>query len=125
MYYIEEECNKLINRIQKACNEKGWSNYVLSKKADVSTSTVHGIMNGKTRPQIYTLLQICNALDMSVEELFGGTASKKEENTESEWSAELSCDEKALVKSYREFTEEEKEQLKGWVEMLEKNEAEE
>lgn len=50
MYYVEEECNKLINRLQRRCEEKGWSNYVLAKQVGISTSTVHDIMNGKTIP---------------------------------------------------------------------------
>ena len=117
MYYVDEECNKLINRIQRACEEKGWSNYVLAKQADISTSTVHDIMNGKTTPQLYTLLQICNALHMSVGELFDGEEGKSREVGQ-EVEPELSQDEETLIKCYRELTEEKKEWMRVCVEML-------
>ena len=117
MYYAEEECSKLINRIRKACEEKGWSNYVLAKQAGISTSTVHDIMNGKTTPQLYTLLQICNVLNMSVGELFSEKESGNKEAGQG-LRSELSRDEEILIQGYRELTEEKKEQMRACVEML-------
>lgn len=86
MYNPDKECNKLCQRIRKLCKLKNISNYMLSQKASLSTSTVHSILVGNTRPQIYTLFQICNALEISVCDLLDDYESNYEvENVEANW----------------------------------------
>ena len=45
------------------------SYYALAREADISTSTLHALMAGKTRPYLYTVYKICNALDISILDL--------------------------------------------------------
>lgn len=39
------------------------------KAADVSPSTLHELMTGKTKPYLYTVYKICNALIISISDL--------------------------------------------------------
>ena len=41
----------------------------------MSVSTLNELLNEKTRPQLYTLYKICNALDIRIVDLFDDNAS--------------------------------------------------
>ena len=84
MYDPNKECQRLIVHIQELCRAHGWSNYAFARKANISTSTVHGIMCNRTMPQIYTLLQICNAFEISISEIFLENPAEKEQSSNSE-----------------------------------------
>ena len=43
----------------------------LASEAGLSASTISEMMCGKTRPQVYTLMKICNVLDVSMDVLMG------------------------------------------------------
>lgn len=127
MYYPEEECDKLIKKIRRICKEKGVSNYALAKKAHVSSSTIHAILSGKSRPQVYTLLQMCNALEVTVEEVFAGgderdavlIAQIAEDPGEEMLVYEVSRSEWEMLENYRRLPEEKKEWVRVCVEALE------
>ncbi len=127
MYYPEEECNKLVERIRRICKEKGVSNYALAKKSHVSSSTIHAILSGKSRPQVYTLLQMCNALEVTVEEVFAGgdeecavLVTQAAEFPEEEAPVyEVSRCEWEMLEHYRKLPEEKKEWVRTCVEALE------
>lgn len=68
-YNPEEECDYFIRRIKSICAHKGISIGELAERAELAYSTMNELMNGKTRPQVYTMLKICNALDVTVGEL--------------------------------------------------------
>lgn len=107
MYNPDEECNKLVIKIKKICALKGLSYYSLAKKSHISTSTMHAIIKGKTRPQIYTLLQICNVLEVSIYELF-----------DEDFLGELSEEEKEILFNFQCLTEKKKVLLKIYMDML-------
>ena len=88
MYKPDEECKIIIENIQLICRIKGIKANELAKKADIAPSTISYILNGKTKPQIYTLFQLCNALEITLEELM----RKRESTDRSKRAAESSCD---------------------------------
>lgn len=94
MYEPERECERIIERIGNMCRLKGVSCYSLAKKAEMSTSSVYSILQGKTKPNIYTLYKLCNALDISVQELL--------EETEQGFTVE----ETGLIRFYRTLSAE-------------------
>lgn len=80
MYYDpDKECTNLVRRMRKICIAKGISVYAAARKANISVSTLNEIMNEKTRPQLYTLFKICNALEICIIDLFDDTASHEDE----------------------------------------------
>lgn len=112
MYEPDEECRKMISVLEKLCEKKSISPHALAKKAGISTSTMSYIMNGKTKPQVYTVLQLCNALDVRMSDLFD---SRNEEPQAAEY---LTYKEKELLDSYRLFSDRKKELLRIYIDML-------
>lgn len=64
-YNPEEKTKELIQNINKICEIRGISHYTLAKRADISTSTLHSLLAGKTKPYMYTVYRLCNALDIA------------------------------------------------------------
>lgn len=61
----------LTDRIIELCNERGMTYYKLSYESTVPLSTVTNILNGKTNnPGVFTIMKICDGLDISLEEFF-------------------------------------------------------
>ena len=70
------------------------------------------LVNGKTKPQLYTLLVICNVLGISIGDLF----EEEKSSTEKEKTEEKS--EEKLLAGYRQLSDRKKEMLQTYVEML-------
>ena len=77
-YNPDLRCGELIRNIREYCEKNSVSYYALAKEADISTSTLHALMAGKTKPYMYTVYKICNALDISILDL----VVEAEENAE-------------------------------------------
>lgn len=77
-YDPERECSKMVQRLRKICAAKGISVYAAARKANISVSTLNELLNEKTRPQLYTLYKICNALDIRIVDLFDDNAQHKQ-----------------------------------------------
>lgn len=73
-YDPDRECSKMVQRLRKICAAKGISVYAAARKAHISVSTLNELLNEKTRPQLYTLYKICNALDIRIVDLFDDNA---------------------------------------------------
>ncbi len=58
--------NKTIKRYRK---QKGWSQEEFSEQANVSLRTIQRIENNESNPSGKTLLLLCNALEISIEDL--------------------------------------------------------
>lgn len=83
MYYDpDKECSDLVQRMRKICAAKGISMYAAARKANISVSTLNEIMNEKTRPQLYTLFKICNALEIRMGDLFHDSITSENESKE-------------------------------------------
>lgn len=68
-YNPEEKCEQLVENIKLLCKERAISYYALAQKADISTSALHSMMTGKTKPYMYTVYKLCNALEIPISEL--------------------------------------------------------
>lgn len=90
----------------------GMSYYALAKAADVSPSTLHELMTGKTKPYLYTVYKICNALDISISDLL------LEESRVPGMVSELNEKEQELVYLYRKCSNKKKEHLEIYLRML-------
>ena len=84
MYNPYQECQKLVNKLQSICKERGISYYALAKNTKISTSAMYNIMNGTTIPQIFTVLIICNELHISIHDLFDEETEQKPLDVEAE-----------------------------------------
>lgn len=61
----------LVERIEKLCREKNYSYYMLSYKSSVPLTTLIHIMDGTSKnPGIYTIMKICDGLEVSLKEFF-------------------------------------------------------
>lgn len=54
MYDPDEECKAMIAEIKRLCEQMNLTPHALAKEAGISTSTISYLMNGKTKPQVYT-----------------------------------------------------------------------
>lgn len=66
-----QEQQILSNRIEVLCRQKGMSYYTLSYKAAVPMTTLMHIINCSTKnPGIFTIIKICNGLNVTLKEFF-------------------------------------------------------
>lgn len=113
MYDADRECEAMIANLKKLCKQKGMTPYALAKKAGVSNSTMSYMMRGKTRPQIYTVLLLCNVLDIELSDLFQGSEGQSKAAMEG-----LSQDEEKLIEAYRKVSEKKKNLMRIYADML-------
>lgn len=111
-YNPEQKCEDLIRKLREQCGSHNISYYALAKEADVSTSTLHALMAGKTKPYMYTVYKLCNALDISIRDILDD--KDMPENT-----TELSAKECDIISSYRKFSRSKKRMLEMYMRMLE------
>lgn len=111
-YNPEQKCEDLIRKLREQCGNHNISYYALAKEAEVSTSTLHALMAGKTKPYMYTVYKICNALDISIMDILDD--EDMPENT-----TELSAKEREIISTYRKYSRSKKEMLGTYMKMLE------
>ena len=111
-YNPEQKCEDLIRKLREQCGNHNISYYALAKEADVSTSTLHALMAGKTKPYMYTVYKLCNALDISIRDILDD--EDMPENT-----TELSAKEREIISTYRKYSRSKKEMLGTYMKMLE------
>lgn len=112
MYNPDEECKAMVVALKKICEQRGMSPRAVAIRAGISTSTMSYIVKGKTNPQVYTVLQLCNALGVQMNDLFdrGDGISEAVEY--------VTCEEKELVDCYRCLSDRKKALLRIYVDML-------
>lgn len=113
IYNPDLECERIIERIHDICKLRGISYYSLAKMAEMSSSSVYGILTGKTRPSIHTLFKLCNALEVTIDEL----VRVEKDNTD------MTAEELCLIKQYRGFSDRDKKMFKLYMTMVEELEA--
>ena len=110
----DQMMERMRNNFKRICAEKHTTASAIAAKAGISTSTVSYILNGKTHPQIYTVLQLCDELDIDIRELFAETDAGVTE------VSRLTEDEKKLLNAYRRMSENQKSQMNVCVELVER-----
>lgn len=69
---MENTNNALANRLKELCQEKNISYRELGEKIGMSGTRIARIANGMTsNPGVYTMIQICDGLGVSLDEFFG------------------------------------------------------
>lgn len=106
MYDSEKEYQIIFERLKNICKQRNITNYALAKATNLSNSSISNLMNGKTTPYVDTLLRIYSALDISITELIG-----EDEKFNSE--------EMLLIQNYRGMSQEKRQLLRIYIEMLE------
>lgn len=96
----------MMERLKEICNQRKITYYFLAKATGLSPSSISCLMRGKAKPNLYTVLMICDAMDISLEDLIqnGG----ENENAE----------ERCLIKTFRQLSPEKRRLLKIYVKML-------
>ena len=98
----------ILNRINELKNQKGWTIYKLSEESGITQSTLSNMFTRKTMPSISTLIQLCDAFNISLAEFF---SDSKNQNNE-----ELS-----LISNYRRLSTHDKRTINELINILSKN----
>ena len=62
---------KLAGRITCLCQQRGISYYTLSYRSAVPITTIMHIIDGSTKnPGVFTIIKICNGLNITVKDFF-------------------------------------------------------
>lgn len=109
-YNPEEKCEQLVENIKLLCKERAISYYALAQKADISTSALHSMMTGKTKPYMYTVYKLCNALEIPISELLIDEECEEKEV--------LTFDELQMPAVYRQLSVGEKDLIHDVVKLL-------
>lgn len=109
-YNPEEKCEQLVENIKLLCKERAISYYALAQKADISTSALHSMMTGKTKPYMYTVYKLCNALEIPFSELLIDEECEEQEV--------LTFDELQMLAVYRQLSVGEKDLIHDVVKLL-------
>ena len=114
-YNPEEKCEQLVENIKLLCKERAISYYALAQKADISTSALHTMMTGKTKPYMYTVYKLCNALEIPISELLIDEECEEKEV--------LTFDELQMLAVYRQLSVGEKDLIHDVVKLLQRYEV--
>ena len=109
-YNPEEKCEQQVENIKLLCKERAISYYALAQKADISTSALHSMMTGKTKPYMYTVYKLCNALEIPISELLIDEECEEQEV--------LTFDELQMLAVYRQLSVGEKDLIHDVVKLL-------
>lgn len=109
-YNPEEKCEQLVENIKLLCKKRAISYYALAQKADISTSALHSMMTGKTKPYMYTVYKLCNALEIPISELLIDEECEEKEV--------LTFDELQMLAVYRQLSVGEKDLIHDVVKLL-------
>lgn len=75
------EYQMLTDRIRTLCEERNISYYSLAYKSRVPITTIMNIIHGTTKnPGIFTIIRICNGLDITIQELLEEMKMEESEN---------------------------------------------
>lgn len=97
-------------RIQKARNEKGYTQEYVAEKIDKSIDILRSIENGRSVGSVETLLNICNILEITLDYIFIDLLHKKGEVLDNK-----------LYQNFHELTLEQKELINVIIEHMKKN----
>lgn len=89
--------------------------HAMAKEAGISTSTISYLVNGKTNPQVYTILLLCNVLRVRISDLFDTVAATEISGSGVQY---ITCEEENLLDCYRGLSDMKRELLRIYVDML-------
>lgn len=106
MYDPDIDYQVMLAKLREICQNKNITQYALAKGTGISTSSMSCLMRGETKPYIYTVLTIYDALDVTIADLLKNQVS------------EYSEDEEVLISAYRSLSPEKKRMIKVYMDML-------
>ena len=121
MYDPDKECKEMFETVKRLCEQKNITPHALAKQAGISTSTISYLVNGKTKPQVYTVLLLCNVLGVRISDLFDTVATTEISESRVQY---ITYDEEKLLECYRELSDKKRELLRIYVDMLRQYEDE-
>lgn len=84
---LQDEINhKVSERLKELMEAKGLTKAGLSQKAGISASNLYSILRGDTIPTIYTLILLCQAMDVSLAFFLKTVETDNAAADESEWT---------------------------------------
>lgn len=91
----------IIKHIKQILQQRGWSNYKLAHRSNLSTETINKMLRENHSPSLYTLIKICDGLDIPISQFFAEIEGLNDEYTQllTDWD-NLSPDDRYLVKVY-------------------------
>ncbi len=93
---------EVLERVLSLTKQKGWSLYKLALEAGITQSTITNMFSRKTYPSIKTLMQICDALGISLSEFFNLNDEELNEELLSKYNL-LSSSQQKSVLDYIQF----------------------
>ena len=91
---------KIGSKIQKARNNKKYTQEYVAEKIDKSVDTLRNIENGRSVGSVETLINICNVLDITMDDIFYDLLERKNiilDNKIYEQFQELEIKDKELI----------------------------
>lgn len=111
MYNPDEDYQRVLDKLNAICKQKNMSKYALAKATGMSSSSISSLLNGETKPYVYTMLLICNALEVPMGELFE--------------KGDFDCEtEEQIINAYRSMPPEKQRMLQIYADMLSKYDGE-
>ncbi|MBO1720093.1 helix-turn-helix domain-containing protein [Extibacter sp. GGCC_0201] len=95
----------IANRIKELCDKKQMTMYALSKKTDISQSSLSNLMKRGSTPTFYTLNRICDGLGITLAQFFSDGVGK----------LELSSEQRKVLEMWETLTDKEKEAVEIYV----------
>ena len=95
----------IANRIKELCDKKQMTMYALSKKTDISQSSLSNLMKRGSTPTFYTLNRICDGLGITLAQFFSNDNGK----------LDLSSDQRKILEMWETLTDKEKEAVEIYV----------
>lgn len=95
----------IANRIKELCDKKQMTMYALSKKTDISQSSLSNLMKRGSTPTFYTLNRICDGLGITLAQFFSDGVGK----------LELSSEQRKVIEMWEILTDKEKEAVEIYV----------
>ena len=102
---------RVLEKIKKLQQERGWSTYKLAYESGLTQSTLSNMFARGTCPTVDTLEKICDAFGITLSEFFETNESK----------IYVSKEELTLLNQFRTLNEKEKAAVKSTVATLSKN----
>ena len=68
---LQSQIDDIINRVILKRKQKGWTHENMAKELKISTATYHKIESQVTKLSLIRFLQICDILEIEMEEIFG------------------------------------------------------
>ena len=98
----------ILENIKKLRDERGWSNYKLAKKADISEDSLNNLFRLGNLPTIPALEAICKGFDITLSQFFAEdgealTLTQEQQNMLNSWNTLTKEQKNALLELLKQI----------------------